>query len=75
MHWFLSFLAILVFAVAPILPLLTLELLGLADGLNEGNSTIATLPWMLLITLPIGLLALIVWVIAGVAKLAGFLAL
>lgn len=75
MYWFLSFLAIIVFAVAPILPLLALELLGLADGLNEGNSTIATLPCMLLITLPVGALGLIAWVIAGALKLAGLSAL
>ena len=61
--WILILIYLIAFAVFPIVPLLVLDSLGLADGLNEGNSVIATLPWLLFYTIPLGILGLIVWLI------------
>ena len=49
-----------------IIPIVGYILLGMPKGLNESNSTLATLPWLLLITVPVGALTLILYAIANV---------
>lgn len=65
MKWFMLVFICLI-TIVPIVPLLVLDALGMAEGLHEGNSDIATLPWMLFFTVPLGLVLLVAWLILHV---------
>ncbi len=69
MWWLIGAIAIVLLAFSPVIPLFILDWLGLADGLNESNSIIGVIPWMLFFTLPAGLLSLIAWAAYGIVKL------
>jgi hypothetical protein len=62
MSWVLSLIAIVLFAFSPIIPLLVCEQLGIR--VNEANSTLGVLPWLLFFTLPAGSVAVIVWLVS-----------
>ena len=64
MWWFIAFVAILLFAVFPILPLLIINLIWPNANLSEATSGLAALPWLLFYTVPLSVLALIIWLIA-----------
>lgn len=66
MWWITGALVIVLLSLSPVIPILTLGLLGLADNLNESNSSIAALPWMLFVTLPAGALSMVVWIVIGI---------
>lgn len=66
MWWIMGVLVIVLLSLSPVIPILTLGLLGLADGLNESNSSIAALPWMLFITIPAGAASMLVWIVIGI---------
>lgn len=71
MWWLTGAIVIVLLTFSPVIPLLILYWLGMADGLHEGNSAIAALPWALFFTLPAGIACLFFWAIRGIASLFG----
>ena len=63
--WFLVAFLIAVAAFSPVIPLYVAEYFHKLDYVNESNSVIATLPWLLFVTVPIGAVALLGWIVYG----------
>lgn len=71
MWWLIVFVLILIAAFSPIIPIAVVDLLlGGDTDMNESNSTIAALPWLLFFTVPIGAVLELLWIVRGVVYLA-----
>lgn len=61
--WLLGLIAVLIFTISPVIPALIAGLFGM--NVSERDSVIGTLPWLMIYTAPLGVIALLGWIIYG----------
>ena len=66
MWW--ALLIIVLFAIGPAIPPFIASMLGYK--VNEANSTVGMLPWLLFYTVPIGAVAFVIWLIVLAVSIA-----
>lgn len=66
MGWVL--LIIVLFTIGPAIPPFIASMLGYK--VNEANSTVGMLPWLLFYTIPIGIVAFVIWLIVLAVSIA-----
>ena len=65
--WLLGLVAIAIWTIWPIIPLLFIEwFIGPLDYVNSSDSQWAVLPWLLFFTLPSGFVLLLLWCGVGI---------
>lgn len=66
--WWPVLLLIILFALSPLMAVFLIGLFYPFDYVNESYSSLAALPWVLLITGPIGSILAVLWVVYGVVR-------